>query len=358
MIFVHLYNDFSGSPRVLKSVIDAYSKLQKDSILFIGSDGDGVLDGCPVEKVKYFYPKKKNKIFVLIAYLLSQVALFIQLSRFPLAKNHDTIYVNSLLPFAAAIYGKLLGKKVIYHIHEVSLRPRALFCFLLFIANRCADKQIYVSKAHLEQVAPKFSNCYVVHNSISESVYQGSLVRRPQKAKGFSILMPASLRTYKGIDAFVKLSQLKYSRPIVWTLLLNDDASSVDNFRERHKHIQNLKIFDRVEDTSPFYSVSDLVVNLSYIDQWVETFGLTLVEAFAFGLPVIAPPVGGPLEIVDHNINGFLVDSYDQGKIVKLIESLLNDNEKYCNMSSSSLIKANEFLPVRFEENILKVILS
>ena len=65
----------------------------------------------------------------------------------------------------------------------------------------------------------------------------------------------------------------------------------------------------------------NLVLNLSRPNECIDTFGLTLVEALSLDYPVIAPSIGGPLEIVKHGYNGFLINSYDLDQIVKVIYS-------------------------------------
>ncbi|HTV71458.1 MAG TPA: glycosyltransferase family 4 protein [Rhizobiaceae bacterium] len=45
---------------------------------------------------------------------------------------------------------------------------------------------------------------------------------------------------------------------------------------------------------------------------WPEPFGLVVIEAMAFGVPVIAWPEGAMPEIVDDGVTGFIVDTVDE----------------------------------------------
>lgn len=56
-----------------------------------------------------------------------------------------------------------------------------------------------------------------------------------------------------------------------------------------------------------------------------ETFGQTLQEAMASGLPVVAPAAGGPLDIVKPGVTGLLFDPQRQGALREAIGGLVAD---------------------------------
>jgi phosphatidylinositol alpha 1,6-mannosyltransferase len=56
-----------------------------------------------------------------------------------------------------------------------------------------------------------------------------------------------------------------------------------------------------------------------------ETFGNTLQEAAASGLPVVAPAAGGPLDLVQDGVTGFLVTPGDAGAIAGAVSMLARD---------------------------------
>ncbi len=60
-----------------------------------------------------------------------------------------------------------------------------------------------------------------------------------------------------------------------------------------------------------------------------EPFGLTLIEAAASGLPLVATDDGGPSDIVGNCENGILVDALDTGELTAAIQSVLSDFQKW-----------------------------
>lgn len=58
-----------------------------------------------------------------------------------------------------------------------------------------------------------------------------------------------------------------------------------------------------------------------------ETFGQTVQEAHACGVPVVAPAAGGPLDLVRHGRNGLLWDPLDDASLRTCVTRLVADAE-------------------------------
>ena len=117
---------------------------------------------------------------------------------------------------------------------------------------------------------------------------------------------------------------------------------------------RNIVIYPKQRDVHPFYQEANLVLNLSKPTEWVETFGMTLLEAMHYGLPVIAPPIGGPTEVVQHGKNGYLIDSADLLSIISRIKELGSDLQLYHTFSEVSIRLADIFNKDRFKQGLIE----
>ncbi len=68
-----------------------------------------------------------------------------------------------------------------------------------------------------------------------------------------------------------------------------------------------------------------------------EPFGLTLIEAGATGLPLVATDDGGPREIINNCNNGVLIDPLDRESMVQAILSFIQDAENWKKRSRSGI---------------------
>ena len=78
------------------------------------------------------------------------------------------------------------------------------------------------------------------------------------------------------------------------------------------------------DDLARAYAAFDLFVHTGTR----ETFGQTLQEAAATGLPVIAPARGGPLDLVDHSRTGLLFDPDSPTALREAVAHLAGDRVK------------------------------
>ncbi|WP_345871339.1 glycosyltransferase family 4 protein [Shewanella algae] len=352
--FVHLYNDYSGSPKVLKDVLSSIDE-RIFNVCLVTSQSDGFLSFWKGKSYKYNYRPHSNKTIMLVFYLFTQVRLFLYLL-FSLNKG-DLVYINTVLPFGAFLASKLKRCESIYHVHETYIKPALLMKFLmLFVRN--ATEVIFVSnyvssfyklKSHQIKSVLYNSNGFVDEVSESRDVQIGEI----SKETGFKCLMVCSLKKYKGIQEFINVASiLSNDDDIKFTLQLSADKVDVEKFFSGSVVPKNLDILSVNNDLTRVYKNHDLLLNCTNSDECIETFGLTIIEAMSFGLPCIVPNVGGPSEIVEHGITGFCIDSKDQYTISQKILELSKDKKKYQVLSHNALLRSKCF---RFDKFCKKI---
>ncbi|MBR2712500.1 MAG: glycosyltransferase family 4 protein [Bacilli bacterium] len=112
-----------------------------------------------------------------------------------------------------------------------------------------------------------------------------------------------------------------------WTLDIIGDGSERDSLQKyiRENNLsKNVKLhgFKDKDFINNLLSKSSIYLMTSY----TESFGIVLIEAMNYGLPVIAfSDAEGAREIIKNNKNGYLIDDRDKSKYIDKVNELIND---------------------------------
>lgn len=99
----------------------------------------------------------------------------------------------------------------------------------------------------------------------------------------------------------------------------------------------------RADDVPLIYRLAAATGGVFVNPALTEPFGLTLLEAAASGLPVVATEDGGPIDILSNCKNGLLVDPLDNEQIQQAILEILSDRNRWQQYSQNGLKNVREF---------------
>ena len=158
-------------------------------------------------------------------------------------------------------------------------------------------------------------------------------VGRLSRAKGVMMLMHA-------------LPALLARHPNLYLVLVGGGRESWDDCEDEVvAFIRAQQLHDHTALTGPsaqvqqFLQAADLFVSPSDY----EGFGLTVVEALACALPVVATRVGVAGEVIEHDINGFLCPPRDPDAFSATIELALRERQRWPQIGSLARRSAARF---------------
>ena len=356
IVCFHLFNDYSGSPQVLRTVIEGL--LEKGYHIDLVTSRGGVLDELAgkegLRMRQYDYRFARNVAVRAMRYVWVQLMVFFIALGY-MFKKDTVIYINTILPVGAALGGRLACKKVVYHYHENAHAKSTAYRILAKIMQLIASDIICVSQYQRSFLRRK-TRVHITPNALKKD-FTDKLVPDSERAfENQRVLMLGSLKAYKGTDEFIALA--RSMNKFRFELVVNDSQENIDNYMKKKNIIQpkNLTIHPRQEDVTPFYNHASLVLNLTNRKYAIETFGLTALEAMTAGLPVIVPTVGGIAEMVTDGENGFRIDSQDCEKIEQHIEKILRNKFFFVNLSNKALDKSRLYDAGHMVNNIANIL--
>ncbi|KAK6945156.1 Sucrose phosphatase-like domain [Dillenia turbinata] len=93
----------------------------------------------------------------------------------------------------------------------------------------------------------------------------------------------------------------------------------------------------RQSDVPDIYRLAAKTKGVFINPAFIEPFGLTLIEASAYGLPIVATKNGGPVDIHRVLDNGLLIDPHDQQSIADALLKLVADKQLWARCRQNGL---------------------
>lgn len=282
--------------------------------------------------------------------------------------NLDIIHAHVArdYPLAAVASLRAPGSKLIITRH-LMFRLKNINRMLL----RRVDAAIGVSEAvseKLREIIPK-EKVVCVHNGLNVEVRekreQKRLLKEFRFEHGIAYDVPlvthiGALKKLKGHVDFINAASIIHDHnPRTKFVIIGKSNDARHRFRDEllslveSKGLSEYVVFiDWMEDITPALVASDVFCSFSHS----ESFGLTVLEAMANRVPVVASRTDGHTELITDREEGLLFDIEDVETASDLVIQLLNNKDLRRNLAAAGEATAKEVFNVeRMIEDTLRV---
>ncbi len=188
----------------------------------------------------------------------------------------------------------------------------------------------------------------IIRNGIDVERFQPAVHAIPHSSEVPIIGVAARLSPMKGIEYLLDALGILNHHGIKFKLKVAGEGNyrTVLEQRARDAGItQQICFLGYVENMPAFYQSIDLFV----LPSFTEGFPLSVLEAMATGIPVVASAVGGIPEILRDEIDGFLFPSGDTVALSVAIQRMIGDKDLRQRMAQNARQRIeNEFPLERF----------
>lgn len=244
------------------------------------------------------------------------------------------------------------------HIGEYNYSQKFLYITLEKILSLFTYKVVATSKSELET----FLNLQLCNEDKIELIYNGVQVRKELVAyRQPSVMSPNRIfsmvrYTYqKNVEMQLEIAKnlREKSNELKFEFLTLGTGETKDSF-VRSLDQQNLKnYFNLIDFSENRYNLMQNSLCYLSTSRW-EGMPLSLIEAMACGLPVVATSVPGNVDLVSHNETGFLFNQDSPEEAASYIKLLSQDQDLRTNMSAKAYEKAvNFFSSERMAEKMI-----
>lgn len=244
----------------------------------------------------------------------------------------------------------LIGSERIYPPMEKYGRLNSLLRYLFFRRLDCVVAQSQKT-AHwfFDNIGLKSRKLTVIPNIVVTpslelvNLIQCNAGRDSYKSDYPVVACVGRLSAQKGFDYAVDIFSIVQKKiPLAKMIIVGDgpEKATLVGLVKRLGLTANITFVPRLNDLSGVFMTSDILLFPSRY----EGFPNVLAEAMAHGLPAVAfDCLTGPADLIDHGVNGFLVDVGDVDAAAKLTLKLLDDHCLRDQFSARAMKVADKF---------------
>lgn len=188
---------------------------------------------------------------------------------------------------------------------------------------------------------------FTVHNSYgSNSIIRKINTSSDRLTFGYIGRIHSSKGVEDVLEAFISLSPSKTA----FVVAGKGDAQYVSFLRERY-NTENISFIGHVAPEIYYQQVDVSIVP----SLWHEPLGRTVLESYAFGVPVIGSNRGGIPEIIDEGKTGFIFDPANTTSLLLKMRLFAENVDLHQELRDGCLEKAKQFLPARIATQYLDI---
>ena len=220
------------------------------------------------------------------------------------------------------------------HINFYSIPKVSRLCMQL--CYHYLDGVIALSKTAKEKLKKLNKAIYIIPNSIPFDVNDISI----EKEK--TIIMVGRISPEKGYDRVVAIAKELRNRLPQWKIEIWGDGPDFYLIKELYKK-EGIDDFVTLKGSTKnivsVYQKASLLIMTSY----TEALPMVIIEANAYGIPVVAYECEGTIELISEGVNGYVIEDNNYMQFTDKILQVISDDNIYKSFFNSSCKTSKKF---------------
>lgn len=361
ILYLHAGAEMYGADKVLLELVKGLDKDEFEPHIILPNDGPlvealsqvgaevSVLD-YPILRRKYFNPKG------IVDYIRSYHFYAKQIASYAKEHNIDLVHNNTTAVLEGIYLKRKLKLPLIWHVHEIIVKPKVISDFINMLMGRYADKIVAVSQAvasHIKQSRfIKEQQVQVIYNGVDNEIYypmQEATAREKFGIQQDSLVigMIGRVNAWKGQGDFLEaVTPILKANPQAVAFLAGS-AFEGEEWRVKELEVKieassvasQIKRIDYYSQPTELYNMFDIFVLPSTNPDPLPT---VVLEAMACGKPIVGYRHGGVCEMIAEGTNGLLANPGQTQELSDAILELVSDRIKRNQFGQASVKRQRE----------------